>query len=293
MKRLLALLGITLTLLTASAAAEETAAYRLEDERGLLLAWLDVPPAVDDVLLTRENTRYRVVAVQENRAVLREDGTETLPDVPWRALETAQGVSSAVRTIGLLGEEALVRPLLDALTSRGAAVVSEGAEQADFPLTLAQDEISDAAEYDTLLTGEKAASVRLLVRRGGDNEDLLRNFALSVKSSLQHSAPTLLRDVYFSANLPEDMRLLLGARATEGERLQAGISPLAQALSDALHTPQTAGGLGGGEALPSHSAVTGVIFAGGLLLAGVVGYGLLLTSAHRQGKSGKSGESGE
>ena len=44
------------------------------------------------------------------------------------------------------------------------------------------------------------------------------------------------------------------------------------------------GGISGGEDVPEHSAVTGLIFAGGLLLAGVVGYGLLLTGGRRHGK---------
>lgn len=287
MKRLLVLLLMTLLLMTGSAMAAEKTAYRLEDEQGMLLAWVDVPPAIGDVLVTQDNVRHRVVAVQENRAVLHEDGTETLPDVPWSARETVQPVSGAVRTVGLLGEEALVRPLLDALTAQGAAVVSVQAEQADFPLTLAQDEISDAAEYDTLLAGEKAAKMRLLVRRGDDWEALRWDFALSVKAGLQHSAPTLLRDVYFAANLPEEMRLLMGARETERVRVQHGITPLAQAIADALAVPQRADGISGGEALPAHSAVTGVIFAAGLLLAGIVGYGLLIASAHRNGKSAK------
>ena len=60
--------------------------------------------------------------------------------------------------------------------------------------------------------------------------------------------------------------------------------PLTQALTNALAPRDTAGGISGGEDVPEHSAVTGLIFAGGLLLAGVVGYGLLLTGGHRHGK---------
>lgn len=66
------------------------------------------PLPVGDVLLTADGTRHRVIAVQGQQAVLREDGTETLPDVPWSARETAQPVTSAVRTIGLMGDAALV-----------------------------------------------------------------------------------------------------------------------------------------------------------------------------------------
>ena len=97
--------------------AAEKSAYRLADEQGTLLAWLDVPPAVGDVLLTADGTRHRVIAVEGQQAVLREDGTETLPDVPWSARETAQPVTSAVRTIGLMGDAALVRDLREGLAN--------------------------------------------------------------------------------------------------------------------------------------------------------------------------------
>ena len=264
--------------------AAEKSAYRLADEQGTLLAWLDVPPAVGDVLLTADGTRHRVIAVEGQQAVLREDGTETLPDVPWSARETAQPVTSAVRTIGLMGDAALVRDLREELANQGAALVTVNPEQADFPLTVAQDEISNAAEYDTLLSGEKAAKIRLIVRRGGDNEALMKNFALSVKAGLDHTAPTLIRDVYFAANAQEPLRMLWGARETEPIRLQNTILPLAQVISNALAPRDTAGGISGSEDVPEHSAVTGLIFAGGLLLAGVVGYGLLLTGGHRHGK---------
>ena len=257
--------------------AAEKSAYRLADEQGTLLAWLDVPPAVGDVLLTADGTRHRVIAVEGQQAVLREDGTETLPDVPWSARETAQPVTSAVRTIGLMGEAALVRELREGLANQGAALVTVNPEQADFPLTVARDEISNSAEYDTLLSGEKAAKIRLIVRRGGDNEALMKNFALSVKAGLDHTAPTLIR-------AQEPLRLLWGARETESIRLQNTILPLTQALTNALAPRDTAGGISGGEDVPEHSAVTGLIFAGGLLLAGVVGYGLLLTGGRRHGK---------
>ena len=266
MRKLLTLLLLLLMMLTSSAMAAEKSAYRLADEQGTLLAWLDVPPAVGDVLLTADGTRHRVIAVEGQQAVLREDGTETLPDVPWSARETAQPVTSAVRTIGLM------------------ALVTVNPEQADFPLTVTQDEISNSAEYDTLLSGEKAAKIRLIVRRGGDNEALMKNFALSVKAGLDHTAPTLIRDVYFAANAQEPIRMLWGARETEPIRLQNTILPLAQVISNALEPRDTAGGISGSEDVPEHSAVTGLIFAGGLLLAGVVGYGLLLTGGRRHGK---------
>lgn len=284
MKKLLVLLLTLLLLLTSSAMAADIPAYRLEDEQGTLLAWLDVPPAVGDVLLTADNVRHRVIAVEGETAVLREDGAETLPDVPWRALETAQPVTAATRTIGLLGETALVRALQESLTAQGAALVSVEPEQADFPLTLEADEVSDTAEYDTLLSGEKAAKIRLIVRRGDDAEVLLRDFALSIKAGLDHTAPTLMRDVYFAANAKTPLRMLWGARETESVRWQNTLAPLSQALENALNAPEAAGGISGGEELPEHSAVTGLIFAGGLLLAGVVGYGLLLTSGRKHGK---------
>ena len=171
MRKLLTLLLLLLLLLTSSAMAAEKSAYRLADEQGTLLAWLDVPPAVGDVLLTADGTRHRVIAVEGQQAVLREDGTETLPDVPWSARETAQPVTSAVRTIGLMGDAALVRDLREGLANQGAALVTVNPEQADFPLTVAQDEISNSAEYDTLLSGEKAAKIRLIVRRVAHQPD--------------------------------------------------------------------------------------------------------------------------
>ena len=150
MRKLLTLLLLLMMTLTSSAMAAEKSAYRLADEQGTLLAWLDVPPAVGDVLLTADGTRHRVIAVEGQQAVLREDGTETLPDVPWSARETAQPVTSAVRTIGLMGDAALARDLREELANQGAALVTVNPEQADLPLTVARDEISNSAEYDTL-----------------------------------------------------------------------------------------------------------------------------------------------
>lgn len=44
MRKLLTLLLLLLMMLTSSAMAAEKSAYRLADEQGTLLAWLDVPP---------------------------------------------------------------------------------------------------------------------------------------------------------------------------------------------------------------------------------------------------------
>lgn len=149
-----------------------------------------------------------------------------------------------------MGDAALVRDLREGLANQGAALVTVNPEQADFPLTVAQDEISNSAEYDTLLSGEKAAKIRLIVRRSGDNEALMKDFALSVKAGLDHTAPTLIRDVYFAANAQEPLRMLWGARETEPIRLQNTILPLAQVISNALAPRDTAGGISGGEDVP-------------------------------------------
>ena len=50
MRKLLTLLLLLMLLLTSSAMAAEKSAYRLADEQGTLLAWLDVPPAVGDAI---------------------------------------------------------------------------------------------------------------------------------------------------------------------------------------------------------------------------------------------------
>ena len=68
MRKLLTLLLLLLMMLTSSAMAAEKSAYRLADEQGTLLAWLDVPPAVGDVLLTADGTRHRVIAVERSCA---------------------------------------------------------------------------------------------------------------------------------------------------------------------------------------------------------------------------------
>ena len=70
MRKLLTLLLLLMLLLSSSAMAAEKSAYRLADEQGTLLAWLDVPPAVGDVLLTADGTRHRVIAVEGQQAVI-------------------------------------------------------------------------------------------------------------------------------------------------------------------------------------------------------------------------------
>lgn len=278
------LLTLLLLLLTSSAMAAEKSAYRLADEQGTLLTWLDVPPAVGDMLLTGG---WHAPPGDCGRGAPGSLARGWHGDAARCAVvcpRDGAAVTSAVRTIGLMGDAALVRDLREGLANQGAALVTVNPEQADFPLTVAQDEISNSAEYDTLLSGEKAAKIRLIVRRSGDNEALMKDFALSVKAGLDHTAPTLIRDVYFAANAQEPLRMLWGARETEPIRLQNTILPLAQVISNALAPRDTAGGISGGEDVPEHSAVTGLIFAGGLLLAGVVGYGLLLTGGRRHGK---------
>lgn len=288
MKRLMGWMLLILLLLTGSALAQanETVAFRLVDEQGTYLAMLDITPTVGDWYIAADNTQYRVVAVQAQEAVLHAEGKVTLPDRSWQAETEAVSVLAAVRTLSLQSGEALrddlTQQLKDALYGTGAALITSGTAAADITMTVLADHASDPGEYEALIRGESAGKLRLLLRRGTEEEEFLRQFALSLKRVLDEEAPTMCRDIYLSATLPEQMRLLYGAAQTETARLEHGVPVLAEAIAQALAESSASGSLSAQAVEGSMGAVTGVIFAGGLLLAGMIGYGLLLGTARRK-----------
>lgn len=288
MKRLVNLLLVLLLLLTGSALAQEREeAYRLVDEQGIYMATLDIMPQVGDTYITADNRAYSVAAVREGEAVLHAQGTVTLPELPMQSGDEAVSVMAAVRTLSLASgasaRDDIVQQLQQTLAQAGAALVTAGDAPAEIAMVVLMDTVSVPGEYDALVVGEKGVKVRLMARKESEDEAFLRQFVLSIKRALDEDAPTMVRDVYLSQGMTEQVRLLYGAEATEAERLQQGIAPLSRAIASALLTGTSGGIAVQGEGVNT-GALTGVIFAGGLLIVGVVGYGLLLTLGRKRKK---------
>lgn len=286
MKRMVNFLLVLLLLMTGSALAqEETTSYRLVDEAGTYMAMLDIVPQVGDTYITADNHAYSVVAVRQQEAILHAQGQVTLPELPMQSGDQAVSVMAAVRTLSLESasteRDAIVQQVQQVLAQQGAALVTAGDAPAEISLLLLSDTVSDAGEYDALVAGEKGVKVRLMARKGTEDEEFLRQFVLCIKRALDEDAPTMVRDVYLAQGMTEQVRLLYGALSTEEQRLQQGVVPLGNAIASALMSG-TSGALTGQEEAGNTGALTGIIFAGGLLIVGVVGYGLLLTMGRHE-----------
>ena len=96
MKRLGMWLLLGVLLLPALALAEGTEqVWQLVDASGRQLTSICYEPDIGDSYLSEDNHLYRVIAVEDGRALLKDQGEQTLPDVSWLDMtDVAQPVSA-------------------------------------------------------------------------------------------------------------------------------------------------------------------------------------------------------
>lgn len=92
MKKLI--LCLFLPLLLTTALADEDPVWALVAKDGSCLTHVCYEPEVGDEYIAADNHRYKIVQVEEERAMVEEAGIIPLPDVSWLDADTAQPVSA-------------------------------------------------------------------------------------------------------------------------------------------------------------------------------------------------------
>lgn len=187
----------------------------------------------------------------------------------------------------------------------------------DCLLDIHRDGIPDPASYAVTLGGEEASKVRILVGRGNANAEANKEFALLVKAVADRVYPGLIKDIYMGRGvfnqdlLPRSILLECGTYTLEKERvlrsmdmmadvltraLYGGVRGSAGTVSDAGSPAQEPGGVTMGQpdftpaAEESSGAGKGILWAVGVLAAGLIGYAILSAGSLRGGmrKAGRN-----
>lgn len=187
----------------------------------------------------------------------------------------------------------------------------------DCLLDIHRDGIPDPASYAVTLGGEDASKVRILVGRGNQNAAVNKEFALLVKAVADRVYPGLIKDIYLGRGvfnqdlLPRSILLECGTYTIEKERVMRSMSLMADVLGRALYGgvrgsagsvsdsgsgAQQPGGVTMGQpdytpaAEESPGAGKGILWAVGVLAAGLIGYAILSAGSLRGGmrKAGRN-----
>ena len=168
--------------------------------------------------------------------------------------------------------------------------------------------------------GEDASKVRLLVGRGNQNMAVNKEFALLVKAVADRVYPGLIKDIYMGRGVynqdlwPKSLLLECGTYTLEKERVLRSMDMMAEVLDRALYggllgsagsasdvgapPAEEPGGVTMGEpdlpeqeaAAPEKGVGSGLIWVGAVLVAGLIGYGVLSAGSLRGGmrKAGRN-----
>ena len=190
----------------------------------------------------------------------------------------------------------------------------------DCLLDVHRDGIPDPASYAVNIGGEDASKVRLLVGRGNQNMAVNKEFALLVKAVADRVYPGLIKDIYMGRGVynqdlwPKSLLLECGTYTLEKERVLRSMDMMAEVLDRALYggllgsagsasdvgapPAEEPGGVTMGEpdlpeqeaAAPEKGVGSGLIWVGAVLVAGLIGYGVLSAGSLRGGmrKAGRN-----
>lgn len=190
----------------------------------------------------------------------------------------------------------------------------------DCLLDIHRDGIPDPDSYAVTLGGEPASKVRLLVGRGNQNAEVNKEFALLVKAVADRVYPGLIKDIYmgrgaFNQDLfPKSLLLECGTYTLEKECVLRSMDMMADVLNRALYggvvgsagqavsdvsgsRDQQGGVTMGATDAPVQMAETanrgvgsGLLWVGGILAVGLVGYGILSAGSLKGGmrKAGRN-----
>lgn len=186
----------------------------------------------------------------------------------------------------------------------------------DCLLDIHRDGIPDPASYAVTLGGEEASRVRILVGRGNPNAAVNKEFALLVKAVADRVYPGLIKDIYLGRGvfnqdlLPRSILLECGTYTLEKERVMRSMALMADVLTRALYggvrgsagsvtdasdsAPRSGVTMGAPDFTPapeeSPAAGKGILWAVGVLAAGLIGYAILSAGSLRGGmrKAGRN-----
>lgn len=183
----------------------------------------------------------------------------------------------------------------------------------DCLLDIHRDGIPDPDSYAVTLGGEPASKVRLLVGRGNQNAEVNKEFALLVKAVADRVYPGLIKDIYmgkgaFNQDLyPRSLLLECGTYTLEKERVLRSMDMMADVLNRALYGGVVGsagrvvsdvgsgsarqGGVTMGEpdapvqadASGERGVSSGLMWVGGVLIVGLIGYGILSAGSLKGG----------
>lgn len=182
----------------------------------------------------------------------------------------------------------------------------------DCMLDIHRDGIPDPATYAVEIGGSPASKVRLLVGRGNANMAVNKEFALLVKAVADKVYPGLIKDIYMGRGtynqdlLPRSILLECGTYTLDKElvlrsmdmmadvidrALYGGVLGSAGSVSDVGGNSSDEGGVTMGQpdyspdasAGESRGISSGLLWAGGVLVVGLLGYGVLSAGSLRGG----------
>lgn len=170
-----------------------------------------------------------------------------------------------------------------------------------------RDGIKNSDEYAVMIGSKKASKIRILVGRGNQNAESNKKFAATVKAVGDKVYPGLIKDIYLGKGAynqdlsPRALLLECGTYTLSKERVLASMPMLADTLSRAIYGG-VVGSAGASDvsgqrpgsteaaAQSNHGAGTGILWAAGILVVGLLVYGFVATGSgkgmlHQAGRS--------
>ena len=254
--------------------------YTLQDPTGRILTQIGTVLSMDDEYITADNRRYRVSMVDNNahRAVAVYVEDVVLPEpilaaaqqdwVPRIAIycthtDESYLPSSGTESVAEGGEILdVAQALADHLNEMGCEAVMDDAnhvphdagayrrsrktavslmkeERPTLLLDIHRDGVP-AEQYETEVSGEEAAKVRIVIGRGNQNRDANEEFALQIKAVADKLYPGLIKDIYLGKGsynqdlMPRAILLEFGTHESDKAHVLESTGFMAQVLSSAL-----------------------------------------------------------
>ena len=282
------------------------------------VSWLEVPDALPVSQISR---RIALYCTHSDESYTPTDGYYST-DGRGSIYEVAQALADH---LAARGAEVTLAQTLHHPHDAGAyrrsrqTAVQLLAQAPDCLLDVHRDGIPDPASYAVTLGGEEASKVRILVGRGNQNMEVNKQFALLVKAVADRVYPGLIKDIYMGRGvfnqdlLPRSLLLECGTYTLEKAPVLRSMDRMAEVLDRALYggvvgsAGQTVsdagtdsevqpGGMTMGQPDPpvqpsaERGTGSGLLFVGGVLLIGLIGWGILSAGSLRGGmrKAGRS-----
>ncbi|MBR6185778.1 MAG: stage II sporulation protein P [Clostridia bacterium] len=164
-----------------------------------------------------------------------------------------------------------------------ATAASLAEEGVDAIFDVHRDGIPDASQYESQVGGGNVTKVRLLVGRSNQNAAANKQFAAQIKATADKLYPGLIKDIYIGKGtynqdlMSQAVLLEFGTHKSDKKEVLASTAYMADVLSRAMYGGST--GAAGSSASKNTGGWTGILWAVGLLIAGVLVYSFLSTGS--------------